>query len=129
MKRLYIILYVMFLLVIPVYATRYFNYRFEDDITIICPDCNYFIYCNSSSMYPTFDCNDTLIAFQPTSRKDVRIGDIIWFKGKEKVIIHRVKEINHKGCYITKGDNNDYQDNYTPCFYDIKFVIKGVIYE
>jgi len=84
-------------------------------------------------MYPVFDCNDTLIAFQPHSKKDIQAGDIIWFRSNEykglKNVVHRVVGIDYKNCYITKGDNNDYADNYTPCFYDVKFVIKGVIWE
>ena len=101
---------------------------FDRDITIICPDCDYFIYCNSSSMSPTFDCNDTLIGYPPLIRKDIKIGDIIWFKTKEGDIVHRVIGTDYKACYITKGDNNLIPDNYTPCFYDIKFKIVGVIY-
>jgi signal peptidase I len=91
-------------------------------------------------MYPTIkSCNDTLIGIEPNSRKDIKIGDIIWFRGtKEQIeqytdgtehIYHRIKEIDYKGCYVTKGDNNDEEDKYTPCFYDIKFKIVGVIYE
>jgi signal peptidase I len=128
MKKIYIILYVLILLAIPVYATRYFSHQFKDDITIICPECNYYIFCNSSSMYPTFSCNDALIGIEPNSKKDIEIGDIIWYKGKEGDIVHRIKGIDYKGCYVTKGDNNQEEDVFTPCFYDIKFKIAGVIY-
>jgi len=129
MKKIYIILYVLILVVIPVYATRYFSYKFKDDITVICPDCDYFISCNSDSMSPTFDCDDVLIAVQPRSAKDIEVGDIIWYRGKEKDVVHRITRKDYKNCYITKGDNTDYEDDFTPCFYDIKFKIKGVIYE
>lgn len=128
MRKAYIILCVMILLVIPVYATTYFSYKFKDDITIICPECDYYVFCNSNSMHPTFNCNDTLIGIEPTSRKEIEIGDIIWYKGKDGDIIHKVKEMDYKGCYVTKGDNNEVEDDFTPCFYDIRFKIIGVIY-
>lgn len=129
----------MILLAIPVYATRYLYYEFNDDIIRICPDCKYWISCESDSMYPTIkSCNNTLIAVKPSSRKEIEVGDIIWFRGTEeqtiqytdntKYIYHRIIRTDHKGCYITKGDNNDYEDSYHPCFYDIKFKIVGVIY-
>ena len=128
----------MVLLAIPIYATRYFSYEFDNDITLIHLGDDYWISCETDSMYPTFDCNDTLIVTEPRNKKDIRIGDIIWFKGtKEQLeiyegdveyIIHRVIGKDYKNCYITKGDNNWIEDNYTPCFYDVKFIVKGVIY-
>jgi len=129
MKKIYIVMFVLILLVLPVYATRYFSHTFKDDITIACPDCSYYIFCNSNSMYPTFQCNDTLIMRKPMSRKDIEIGDVIWFKGKNMDIIHRVVETDYTGCYVTRGDNNEIEDDFTPCYYDIKFKIVGVIYE
>ena len=132
------ILLIIILIAIPVYATSHFYYNFKRDITLICQDCDYWISCETDSMYPVFDCNDTLIVTEPRNKKDIKIGDIIWFKGtKEQLelyegdveyIVHRVKKIDYKGCYITKGDNNYYEDDYTPCFYDIKFKVVGVIY-
>jgi len=68
-------------------------------------------------MEPTIGCRNTLIAREPISRKDI------------EYVVHRVVDIDYKGCYITQGDNNDYVDDYTPCFYDIKFKIVGVLYE
>lgn len=133
MNKLYIILYVFILLVIPIYATPYFQYKFDKDITIICPDCDYYIHCDSNSMSPTFSCNDTLITIKPSTKGDIQVGDIIWFSSNEyedfEYIVHRVVKIDYKGCYITKGDNNDYEDEFTPCFYDIKFKVRGILYE
>ena len=134
------ILLIIILLAIPIYATRYFSYQFKEDITLICPDCDYWISCESNSMYPTIkSCNDTLIAIEPNSRKDIKVGDIIWYRGKEsqteqytdgtEYIYHRVKEIDYKGCYKTQGDNNQEVDDYTLCFYDIEFKVVGIIYE
>ena len=141
MKGLYIILSVLLcivLVVLPVYATRHFNYEFKDDITIICPDCDWWISCESFSMKPTLDCNDTLIVIKPNSRKDIEVGDIIMYRGSEEqlkgfegveYVTHRIVDIDYKGCYVTKGDNNYVLDKFTTCFYDIKFKVVGIIYE
>jgi len=140
MRKIIYIIFILILIALPVYATRYFSYKFKEDITLICPECNYWISCESDSMYPTIkSCNDTLIGIEPNSRKDIKVGDIIWYKGTDEqmeqyidgaeYIYHRIIGIDYKGCYITKGDNNQEEDSYTPCFYDIKFKITGVIYE
>jgi len=138
MKKI-IILFVMILIAIPIYASSHFHYNFKRDITLICPDCDYWVSCETDSMYPVFNCNDTLITIEPRNKKDIKVGSIILFRGTKKqlelyegdvkYIIHRVKEIDHKRCYITKGDNNYYEDDYRPCFYDVEFIVKGVIYE
>lgn len=138
MKKVYIILGIILLLAIPISATKYFQYKFKDDITIVCPDCDYHISCQTDSMSPTANCNDTLIATEPSSKKDIKVGDIIFFTATEEqksrytdetaYIYHRIIDTDHKGCYITQGDNNDIPDEFHPCYYDIKFVIRGVIY-
>ena len=141
MKKVYVILSALLciiLVVLPVYATRYFNYEFDNDITIVCPDCDYFTSCQSFSMMPTLDCNDTLIVIRPNSRKDIQVGDIITYRGSEEqlanyegieYVTHRIIGTDHRGCYETKGDNNYVVDSFKPCFYDIKFKVVGIIYE
>jgi len=136
MRKLYVYLYVILILIaIPVYASRYFFYRFDSDYELV-P-----VFCGTHSMSPTFECNDTLILTAP---KVVRVGDVIAFTpskelkdwltntfGKDKVryIVHRVIRKDHKNCYVTKGDAINIEDEFHPCFYDIKGVVKGVIYE
>lgn len=119
------------LIIIPIVIAAHY--------TKICPDCDYYTSCQSNSMYPTFDCNDILFARPPINRADIKIGNIIWFtmpveEQKQytdgtKWKVHRIIGMNYTGCYITKGDNNAYQDSFQPCFYDIKFKIVGVMYE
>lgn len=140
MQKLICVILIFCCIISSVIATPYFEYRFNNDITRICPSCQYWLSCETDSMYPTFrSCNNTLIGIEPDGRKDIKIGDIIWFRGTKnqlsiykhpgvEYMVHRIIGIDYKGCYITKGDNNDEPDNYTPCYYDIKFIIKGIIY-
>lgn len=140
MKKLICIPLIFCFIISSVIATPYFDYKFKRDITKICPSCNYWLSCETGSMYPTIkSCNDTLIGVEPDGRKNIKIGDIIWFHGTKnqlsiyenpnvEYIVHRIVGIDYKGCYITKGDNNKVSDEYTPCYYDIKFIIKGIIY-
>ena len=134
-KRLALSLWIIILII----CTTAIAVPKNDDYIRICPDCHYYISCESISMYPTIDCDDTLLAMIPQNKNDLRPGDIIWYsspkdyKGvyKDKgviYIIHRIIRMDYKGCYITKGDNNVAEDSFHPCFYDIKFKIVGVLY-
>jgi signal peptidase I len=130
-SKLYFLLFVL-LLVVPVSTSSDYNVK-------ICPGCSYYVSCETNSMHPTFDCDDTLLAVYPSSKRDVEPGDIIWFASPrdyresyqdKKVVytVHRITRMDYKGCYVTKGDNNQLEDVYHPCFYDIKFKIVGVLY-
>ena len=115
--------------------------QFDSNIIKICPEgCNRYIACYSHSMHPTFNCKDTLIGIKPRNAEDIGVNDIIGFAApldefsytkeqKKNIshIIHRVVGKDYKGCYITKGDNNDNNDFYHPCFYDIIYVVKAII--
>ncbi len=132
MKKLILLI----LILIPVAeATRFFTYEFNNDVTLICTGCNYWMSCDSDSMGRTLGCNDTLLGVEPRSKKEIKVGDILVYKRHKldkrtdlKYIIHRVIGFDYRGCFKTKGDNNLAEDKYKPCFYDVKFVIRGVIY-
>ena len=49
-------------------------------------------------------------------RNDVSIGNIIIFNTniRKYPIIHRIYQINPDGTMLTKGDNNEYPDNWNP---------------
>lgn len=73
----------------------------------------YSIAIASGSMNPIFDRGAVVIVDQ--KYKKIKKGDIIAFKAENKVVVHRViKKINSKkeSYYYTKGDANNYQDNY-----------------
>lgn len=61
------------------------------------------------SMEPTFYEGDQFL-IEPTSYRDLKIGDIIVFKRNKKLISHRIIDIR-SGKYITRGDNNVYEDD------------------
>ena len=78
----------------------------------------------TGSMRPTFSCNNTLIITK--HYKNLSIGDIVGYMKDDKIIVHRIVDIN-ESCIITKGDNNIYPDepvNKT----DIVFKVVGIIF-
>jgi len=65
----------------------------------------WWINSDSFSMRPTFDYEDVLIAYEPSSKNDIHKGDIVAFYDGNKLIVHRVVDIKG-GLYFTKGDSN-----------------------
>ena len=133
--KIWIIIGLCMILITPVLAARHFTYLFDREVITICPGCKYYVSCKSNSMGNTLGCNDTLIAIEPKTKLDVKVGDIIWYKRhsldnrtNKTYIVHRIINKDYRGCYITKGDNNDNADRYKPCFYDIRFIVKGVLW-
>ncbi|OYT37669.1 MAG: signal peptidase I [Desulfurococcales archaeon ex4484_58] len=61
------------------------------------------------SMYPLLREGDLVFAYKPKP-EDIHVGDIIIYKGlRGNLVIHRVikiRVINGKYYYVTKGDNN-----------------------
>ncbi|MGG1678223.1 signal peptidase I [Neobacillus sp. NRS-1170] len=69
----------------------------------------------TNSMQPKISAGD-MIFVKNKKAVDVKVGDIITFKvtepnTKTKLITHRVKRVSDSG-FITKGDNNNVQDNW-----------------
>ena len=72
----------------------------------------------SGSMRPTLERGD-VIFWTPSSIDNIHIGDIVVYKSSmgNKYIVHRVieiKTINGERALITKGDANEYPDQYGP---------------
>jgi len=87
-------------------------------------------YAPSGSMLPILNEKSNGIRVPVYSEKDIKIGDIITFKTKEGLIIHRVIEIgkDDKGWYaITKRDNNPVSDGKIR-FSQIKYKTIGVLW-
>ena len=55
--------------------------------------------------------------------KHIEVDDIIAFKSGDRVIVHRVVDID-KGVYITKGDNNNDSDDLYLTLDDIDGVVE-----
>jgi len=70
---------------------------------------------NTDSMIPSIGYNTTIIVKSVDSISDISIGDIVIFKYNERIIVHRVTEIENdtQGEFlVTKGDNNFFNDFY-----------------
>ena len=87
-------------------------------------------YDSTGSMKPTLDKGVNGIVVKPNSEEDVRVGDIIAFRSKGHLIVHRVvaKGVDENGAYFeTKGDSNNYSDGKVR-FSEIEYVTIGLIY-
>jgi len=72
----------------------------------------YAIAVASQSMSPTLELGDLVILDQ--KQKNLKEDDIIAYKRKDKIIIHRINKIasiNNVNYYYTKGDNNEHMDD------------------
>ncbi len=76
----------------------------------------------SGSMEPTIDVGDMVIV-KEVSKQEIQKDDIISFKTGDLVVTHRITDIiEEEGVtkYITKGDNNNDQDDGYVLFEDIE---------
>ena len=67
----------------------------------------------TDSMKPSINSGDVSIV-KETKEEKLEIGDVITFKRDNKVITHRITNIEEqddKKLYTTKGDNNNIEDN------------------
>ena len=76
----------------------------------------------SNSMQPVFGTGDAVVLRQ-FNLEDIEVDDIIAFKSGDRVIVHRVVDID-KGVYITKGDNNNDSDDLYLTLDDIDGVVE-----
>lgn len=65
----------------------------------------------SESMIPTLQRGDMIIVY---GDRNVSVGDIIVFdvSNRKYPIIHRIYNVTEDGAIITKGDHNNYPDNW-----------------
>ena len=96
-------------------------------VVLICLISGFFPYfmigIGSESMTPTIDKGDAVIIHKVSSPKDLKKGDVIAFRLKDKTIVHRLVKIEKvKGTtyYRTKGDANNSVDNINLTFNDIR---------
>lgn len=68
----------------------------------------------SCSMYPSLKVGDLIVLKGSDSGDDIQKDDIIVYNSpvENKLIIHRVIEVNDDGSFQTKGDNNPEQLSY-----------------
>lgn len=62
-------------------------------------------------MEPTYNINDVVIVMK---KNDYNVGEIISYINKDEIITHRIIQKyykNNEKIFISKGDNNDVEDN------------------
>ena len=71
----------------------------------------------TTSMLPTFDCNDRVYVTNYVKGDELVVGDIIcfnpdyrYFMGNPRYVCHRIIETSSNDYYLTKGDNNPTYD-------------------
>jgi len=87
-------------------------------------------YESTGSMIPLISETATGVGVKPSSEKDVRVGDVVSFVEKGKLIVHRIVEtgIDSEGTYfITKGDNNFGSDSKVR-YWQIESILVAIIY-
>jgi len=86
---------------------------------------------STGSMHPTLNLYSTAIQITPKSNNEIFVGDIVSYKKDDESIIHRVIRVDSddKGWYaITKGDNNEIEDEEKVRFEQIQKVLVGILY-
>jgi hypothetical protein len=87
-------------------------------------------YADTGSMRPVLDKDSNGIRIVPQSPDQIKIGDIVTYEKDGSLIVHRIIEEgtdNNGSWFVTKGDNNDFQDSRI-YFKDIRYVTIGVLW-
>ena len=103
---------------------------FDDMVILRVPNTTLSNYADSGSMKPVFDKGANGIRIVPNSEDDVNVGDIVSYRFRDILVVHRVieKGIDDEGIYfIMQGDNNILSDGKIR-FKDIEYVTIGVIW-
>lgn len=69
----------------------------------------------TGSMIPNIEKGDIVILNQKYKNSDLKVGRIIAYRYKSKIIVHRlvdIEQIGNSHYYYTKGDANNAKDNY-----------------
>lgn len=95
-------LFVIILIFGNIFILLKYDYKTLDNL----PPIN-FLYVKSESMYPTLNINDIVII----RKSDIyEVGDIITYSYENKYLItHRIVG-KHENLFVTKGDNNNSED-------------------
>jgi hypothetical protein len=103
---------------------------FDDRIEIKISDATVSSYEPTGSMKPVLDYGSNGIRIKPRSEEEIQIGDIISFRYRGLLVVHRVidKGLDSDGVYfVTKGDGNDFVDGRIR-FSQIEYKTIGLLY-
>ncbi len=90
----------------------------------------YYIF-DTNSMDPLLDEGATILTAKPQDETDITVGDILVYQHEMLNVVHRVAKIgqDEQGMYyITKGDNNLFEDDVIIRFDNISAVVIGILY-
>ncbi|MDH3353501.1 MAG: hypothetical protein OEL87_03570 [Nanoarchaeota archaeon] len=103
---------------------------FKDMIVLRVLNATISDYADTGSMKPLLDKGANGIRITPKNENEINVGDIVSYKFKDILVVHRVVEkgTDDKGIYfITQGDNNILSDGKIR-FDDIEYVTIGIIW-
>ncbi|MBI4895719.1 MAG: signal peptidase I [Candidatus Aenigmarchaeota archaeon] len=103
----------------------------SDKITLNIKDASWSTFTDTNSMDPVLDQGSNGIEVAPASINDVKVGDIISYRSKYGLIIHRVVKtgFDEQDWYaLVKGDNNPVNDPDKVRFDQIHGVLVAIIY-
>jgi len=103
----------------------------SEKITLDIKDASWSTFTDTNSMDPVLDKGANGIEIAPKSIDDVKVGDIITYRSKYGLIIHRVVKtgFDESGWYaLVKGDNNPVNDPDKVRFDQIHGVLVAIIY-
>ncbi|MBR9683688.1 hypothetical protein GOV03_04065 [Candidatus Woesearchaeota archaeon] len=104
---------------------------YSNKVTIELENPTWASFTNTNSMDPFLDETANAIEISPESPEEINPGDVISYRTRYGVIIHRVIEKGEdgKGVYfLVKGDNNSFKDPFKVRFDDIEGVLVAIIY-
>lgn len=108
------------------------NVKITDNaVILVVPNASWSTFTDSNSMDPVLDITAHAIKLTPQKPAYLKIGDIVSYKSKKDMVIHRIIDINEdeQGIYfITKGDNNPSPDPEKVRFSQITGVVVGILY-
>jgi len=103
---------------------------YDDKVVIYVSGASLSRYAPTGSMIPVLDQGSNGIRVRVNSPEDIEVGDIITFRQRDILIVHRVieKGVDSNGIYfITKGDNNNVDDGKVR-FSQVEYKTIGVIW-
>ncbi|MGM9900318.1 MAG: hypothetical protein ACI32E_07065 [Bacilli bacterium] len=77
-------------------------------------------YLVTNNLDDQFDTYDIIILKKVNSASELKVYDTVAYINDKGInVIHRIREINANGSYITRGDANNKDDEYNPSFEDV----------
>ncbi len=102
-----------------------------DRVVLHLPNVQFAGFTATHSMDPVIDSDSNALEIVPQTENDIHVGDIVSYRYKEDILIHRVIDVkkDEQGTYYTmKGDNNPSPDPIKVRFGQIQRVLVAILY-